>query len=1570
MKSVRFILVSLLTTLLLNPFPGHAEDIDLYSGLSGAVGLPNVLIVLDTAANADANGGTATCSYIDGGTPSMAPKLLGLEQCAIYNVIYGLPTTTSGAAQINMGMMFYNASGLDSSCNAVSNIGGCLIRPLSPMSATGKAALLAWIKSWTTAIKSNGEATAQTIQEAWAYYAGNTGVSGRNYASIKPTAGCQKNFVVFIGNAYGSNGGPGDGGLGSTSLAGLLAAAPGVTATQKVNIVIPTGSYGLPTANPAVNSCGTYTMGTHSEGSGLYADEWARYMYQSDLSSTIDGVQNIITYTIAALGPSCKPDYPALLTSTGDNGGGKYYATNGDNSDEIAQALLKILNEVQAVNSVFAASSLPVSVNAQGTYLNQIYMGMFRPDANGLPRWVGNLKQYQFGYDPTTQKLSLVDSLKNPAISGAGTGFIASGAVSFWTTQNLAVQPDLGGGFWRRKPLGDGLGYDSPDGELVEKGGAAQVSHLAYLLKDYTTAAGTSTNPRNVYTYCPGNSSCNANLINSANAFATTNTNITAGMFGTASYVGIANITHSVIGGVSMAMVTTSGNHGFNTNDLITITGATPTAYNGTFTITVTGTNTFNYPVVEYPPTPATGLYQTVLHNTAAVPVSALSRSVNNVPANAQNTQNIETVTVTAVAHGFVTGDSVNINNATPGNYNGTYMITNTGPDTFTYPITITPPATATGSYSVAYNTTPVAINNSILSYVYTGGGTKSGTVTVTTTTNHGFVTNDWVTIAGVTAAGFNGSFNITKISSTKFSYLQCNSALSCGASLGTGAAVVATVNGTSTLAATPQTLTGLTRTGTAYSASPPYPNTATATIGTANRFATGDVVNIVTLTPGTNETLYTGTAYTITCATTACTTFTYKINASPSTSVSGTITAQPSTVAQYLTSITRTYPGGTTATATVCTLQSQPGCSTATIPTTPGYNTGNLIDISKQPNTTLPANEGSYVTQTWTITCVGASPCTQFTYGSIALTPGNSTVSGTASKNASPNKDPLINWVRGEDNFGDEPSPDPTHISINIRPSLHGDVLHSRPTVINYGGTIGVVVFYGANDGVFRAVNGNQTAGIGSVPAGGELWSFIPTEFFGRVQRMHDNSPVLLLSTTPSGIVPPPQKKDYFVDGSTSVYQKINASGTTDTAYIYLSMRRGGQLLYALDVTDPTAPKFKWAKNSSSGADYTELSQSWSTPKVAFVKGYCGASACSSSNPPTPVLIFGGGYDIAEDSEPPATDTDGRGIFIVDAEDGHVVWMAQPSCTGAVAPCQAVTGMNYSIPSDITLIDRTGNDGYIDRLYAVDTGGNIWRVDLEPTTGITPNNWKVTQLAALGCNAGVCASGATPRKFFYPVDMVSTTSYDAVLVGSGDREHPLYNNLSYSVTNRFYMVKDTNVGNNGSDLNFTQANLTDITDTSTYAAVCAGTDVITNTTTLPYDGSLKGYYVTLCPGEKAVNAPLTVAGYTYFGTNQPKLPSANVCADLGVAKGYRIKPLTGESNFVIYDKGGLPPSPVAGLVSVKVNGKDQLIPFCIGCGGNPDCVGKDCKTPIGGGKPTIKVPTSRSRTYWYKESD
>jgi type IV pilus assembly protein PilY1 len=302
-----------------------------------------------------------------------------------------------------------------------------------------------------------------------------------------------------------------------------------------------------------------------------------------------------------------------------------------------------------------------------------------------------------------------------------------------------------------------------------------------------------------------------------------------------------------------------------------------------------------------------------------------------------------------------------------------------------------------------------------------------------------------------------------------------------------------------------------------------------------------------------------------------------------------------------------------------------------------------------------------------------------------------------------------------------------------------------------------------------------------------------------------------------------------------------------------------------------------------------------------------------------------------------------GRGIFIVDAITGSPLWRA--------------TGMTYAVPADITLVDRDF-DGYIDRLYAADLGGNVWRVDLEPKGGdavpaYDRSTWKLSKIAAIG------GSGTTKRKMFFPPDVVLTKNYDAVVVSTGDREHPLRTNDANNIVNRFYMIKDTSVGMS------VAADWAVVTD-DTSATSDTQPASLFNATSVNYDKSGRGFYISFAAGEKGVNAPTTVGGVTYFGTNQPKPPQA-CSANLGTARGYGVNFVSGKKVLGEFDGGGLLPSPVFGIVTVKVNGKDQQLPFLIGGVGG---TGVDSRSGLGAQKPPITIKVKKQRTYWNREID
>ena len=537
--------------------------------------------------------------------------------------------------------------------------------------------------------------------------------------------------------------------------------------------------------------------------------------------------------------------------------------------------------------------------------------------------------------------------------------------------------------------------------------------------------------------------------------------------------------------------------------------------------------------------------------------------------------------------------------------------------------------------------------------------------------------------------------------------------------------------------------------------------------------------------------------------------------------------------------------------------------------------------------------------------TTLGAAAATRFEQANTSITQLMLNALSSAER------DDIIDWVRGEDNRGDELGPGG---STTIRPSVHGDVLHSRPAVVDYGGSIGTVVFYGGNDGMLRAVDGNRT---GPTP-GQELWAFVPAELFGKFKRVRDNLPEIRFPITPPLAVTLP--RDYFVDGSVTVYQKLDDSRATERVIIYVTMRRGGRFLYAFDVTLPTQPVMLWRK---SNADIPVLGQTWSDARLAMVKGNAN-----------PVIVMGAGYDpLAEDLTLPGATTMGNAVVVLDAFTGSQL---------------KTLATDRPVPGSVALLD-SDFDGYVDRAYAADMGANVYRIDFEDVLGDgATGNWRIAKFATV-------ASAGGSRKFFYAPDVVASKQFTAVLLGSGDREKPLAPLYPpNSVTDdRFYTLLDWSTGKGPTGVApITEGALTVNGGSGAPAINAAGCY-------LPLDAAR---------GEKVVTSAVSIGGYTYFSTNAPTdVFSPTACnTNLGTAKSYRVALFCGLAESREFVGGGLPPSPVAGLVEVEVTNPEdpsstetRQIPFIIG-GFNAQLSGLQAS------RVPINVDPTRRRTYWF----
>lgn len=526
-------------------------------------------------------------------------------------------------------------------------------------------------------------------------------------------------------------------------------------------------------------------------------------------------------------------------------------------------------------------------------------------------------------------------------------------------------------------------------------------------------------------------------------------------------------------------------------------------------------------------------------------------------------------------------------------------------------------------------------------------------------------------------------------------------------------------------------------------------------------------------------------------------------------------------------------------------------------------------------------------------------------------FTTANTAITATSLAASSSEVAPIINWMRGANANLDDPA-NASSSTANVRGYLHGDVLHSRPAVINYNrNTDDVVIFYGANDGYLHAVKGGQDT---TNSDGSELWAFVAPEHFPFLKRMRDHSPTISSTTT----------KPYFIDGSPTTYTvstfndgKIDYT-RGDKAYLFVPMRRGGRFIYAFDVSNPVAPKFLW-KRSSGDTGFSELGQTWSDMKVTKLRYQAN-----------PVLVFGLGYDAgANDPFTRGTATMGRGVAVVDALTGTMLWQAGPSPAGALFN-KTVTGMTAAIPASVVVYD-SNRDGIVDRFYAVDTAANLWRINVDDAL---PSNWTVNQVASLG------GTGTDARKFLFPPDVVpadTSNNFDTLLIGSGDREHP----LDTTIQNRYYMIKDNHGLNAVPSAVITEgaANAASVTSSQLYDATADLAQVGTSAQQAAATSAMAaaaGWYVRLGTGEKVVDGSITLNGSVFFGTNTPTAAATNSCVgNLGESRLYSLNYLNAASTIdhnkdgilsitdrsVVRAGGGFPPTPVP--VSVMIGGKN-----------------------------------------------
>ena len=512
-------------------------------------------------------------------------------------------------------------------------------------------------------------------------------------------------------------------------------------------------------------------------------------------------------------------------------------------------------------------------------------------------------------------------------------------------------------------------------------------------------------------------------------------------------------------------------------------------------------------------------------------------------------------------------------------------------------------------------------------------------------------------------------------------------------------------------------------------------------------------------------------------------------------------------------------------------------------------YNRGSDGLVPTDPSTGVPLDSALAWEAGQQLTLKAASARTIYTVTSTTHPSGTAPESFTKANGnltqallgvtTSAARDKIIDFTRGVDVNDENLNSDITE----DRPWKLGDIYHSTPVLVSapflpsadptYAAfraaqrTRTAVVIAGANEGMLHAFRESD---------GEELWAFIPRNVLGNLKNVAATS----------------GQHEFYVDAS-PVAADVKIGGTWKTILIF-GERRGGAYYHALDITDTTAPLYLWSFTDA------KITETWSEPVIGKVK-MNGATGSTEKY----VVFFGGGYDTQSNN------SHGKAVFAVDVATGQKLWEYYNDGTADDRQY-----MNYSIPANPLAMDLN-NDGYIDRLYLGDVGGQLWKFDLSAaatltggTTG-TVNNWSGKRFFRASTDANPPDGGE-----YYPSQAIYGTPNAAILdaklwvyFGTGDRNHP--NNTS---ANRFYGIRDDQTSmTNGTE--WTEANLANATGGAADLTV------------------KKGWYVPLASTEKVLAAPDVFNKIVYFTTFTPT--TTTVCGSGGgTAKLYAVQMVNG----------------------------------------------------------------------------
>ena len=516
-----------------------------------------------------------------------------------------------------------------------------------------------------------------------------------------------------------------------------------------------------------------------------------------------------------------------------------------------------------------------------------------------------------------------------------------------------------------------------------------------------------------------------------------------------------------------------------------------------------------------------------------------------------------------------------------------------------------------------------------------------------------------------------------------------------------------------------------------------------------------------------------------------------------------------------------------------------------------------------------------------------------------------------------------IINWTIGEDIDNEVNNP------VTNSNEFFGESVHTTPGVITYGTSetdIKDVVFLATNQGTLHAHYGQgegEPGGAVGTFGGRERWTYIPDvsllKNLGAYYKKELNGSI---------------DHVYGLDGEMTFRVERNpTTNAVDKAHIYLTQRRGGDMIFAVDVTradQATNPVSKlWTIDGGTG-NFSRLGQTWSKPILTEYRS-CASGSCTNVD----ALVFSGGYDtdyddstrsIASlDDDASGQDTLGNAVYIVNADTGALLWTSSNSSARVRNGTNdvVIASMDHSIPAQPLVLD-TDQDGAVDIIFVIDLSGQIFRYDFVSKPG--------TESVTGGRIANLQESGVN-RRFYNPLDAVLLPATEdgapiriALTTGSGYRAHPLE---AEGFPNRLYVVYDPNDNEappDGSTAGVPEYQYVESGGSRDIIEVSDGdlTQLTTTTTLAPGTTHKYGYFVNLnnTTSEKLLNRALITDSRLVTTSYSPSIAgNSNACSSAAGTSTVYIQNLnTGEIDTQELQKPGISAPPALLYLIVDVN--------------------------------------------------